>query len=327
MSKRALVLGIGGQDGSYIADILLAHGYEVHGLYRRSSTGNLSRIQHIIDRVVLHQGDMADPLSVERAVIASRSQEIYNEADQDSVGWSHQAPCYTYDITFGAVGRLLETVRTVDRGIRVFQPCTAMMFGDAAYLNDPNFPDTQNENTPLRPMSPYACAKAGALHLCRFYREHHGLFVSCSILYNHDSVRRGEEYLLHKIAKAAVRISRGQQETLALGNLDARVDIGSAYEYMQAAHNMLQLNKPDDFVIATGIAHHVSAMVARAFERLGIDRPFDYITRDDRYWFPVKGVLRGNSTKACKAFGFSAKHTSLTMIDTIVDHYLQRETV
>ncbi len=318
--KRALILGVGGQDASYLVDILLEKGYEVHGLYRRSSTGNLRRIEHVLDRVTLHMGDMADQSSIERALLLSDPDEVYNEADQDSVGWSHAAPNYSYDITFAAVGRLLEILRG-DKDIRIFQPCTAMMFGDAALLNNPDFPQSQNEETPLRPMSPYACAKAGAYHLCRFYREVHGMFVSVGILYNHDSPRRTEEYLLHKICKAAVRIARGQQETLALGNLDARVDIGYALEYMEAAWNMLQLGKSDDFVIATGAASTIEYMVRYAFACAGVTDPMWRVTRDEKFWHPAKGVLRGDWNKANETFGFIPHTTSLKLIEILIKHF------
>jgi GDPmannose 4,6-dehydratase len=319
--KRALILGITGQDGSFLADVLLERGYQVHGLYRRSSLGNLSRIHHVLDRVTLHQGDMADPLSIERAIRASRPSEVYNEADQDSVGWSHQCVGYTMDITAAAVGRTLETIRQFDKSIRFFQPCSAMMFGDAALLTEPGFPSPQNEETRFNPMSPYACAKVAAYHLCRFYRQVHGMFVSVGILYNHDSPRRTEDYLLHKICRSAVRIKRGLQESVALGNLDSRVDIGYAREYMEAAHAMLQLDKPDDFVIATGNAVSVGHLVADAFGQLNIAADRNTVVRDERFWRNgIRGTLVGDATKAKKAFGFSPKTNWSELIAMLIKH-------
>ena len=318
--KRALILGINGQDGSYLADLLLAKGYEVHGLYRRSSVDNLWRIRHLDGKVTLHQGDLSDGASVENVIAKVMPDEIYNEADQDSVGWSHVSPDYQYDVTFRAVGRLLEFVKQTKT--RIFQPCTAMMFGDAAKSPQPA---PQDEGTPFNPQSPYAVAKVAAYYACRHYREQHGVYVSCGILYNHDSPRRSEHYLLHKTCNAAVRIASGKQETLSLGNLDGRVDVGFAGDYMEAAWLALQQPKPDDYVVATGQAWSVEEMVAEAFEQAGV-RPVwtcadgsPRITKDAAFWKPgAPSILRGDASKANKVLGWKAKHCIKDLIAMLI---------
>lgn len=260
--KRALILGIGGMDGSYLADILLEKGYEVHGVVRHSSVNNLQRIEHCKDRLILHRGDMADSMSIEWTLEDVKPDEIYNEADQDNVGWSEDTAGYSADITYGAVARTLKSVLGVCPKAKFFQPCSATMFG--------HNPGPQNEDTPFDPQSPYAVAKTAAYYACRYYRKTFGMFVSTGIMFNHDSPRRGPDYLLQLICRSAIRIAKGEQETLALGNHDLKVDIGYAREYMEAAHAMLQLDKPDDFVIGTGTTYAVKNLARIA---LGIVCP------------------------------------------------------
>lgn len=303
MTKRALILGIGGQDGSYLADLLLEKGYEVYGLVRRSSVDNLSRIQRVLDKVILLRGDLCDYGSLENAVAASNPHEIYNEADQDAVGWSREVPSYNYDVTFKAVGNLLEIVRRFAPDARVFQPASATMFQGAQFR--------QHEETPLTPKSPYACAKAGAYLLARYYREAHGMFVSTGILYNHDSPRRSEEYLVHKICKSAIRIARGEQKCLKLGTLSHIVDIGHAREYMEGAWSMLQLTYADDFVLATSNGVTVASLAWDAFRFMRLDTNSNVIQEDPQ--FVHKGghkeqpSLIGEIHKARAAFGFEPK--------------------
>lgn len=297
---RALILGITGQDGSYLAEVLLEKGYEVHGLVRRSATGNTRNIEHLLDRVTLHRGDLADTTSLYRIIRDVEPREIYNEADQDHVRWSFDAPEYSYDITGAAVGRLLEVVRQLDPSIKVFQPCSSNMFGKAVET-------PQNEETPFRPQSPYACAKVLAYVLARHYREAYGMFVSTGIFYNHESPRRTEEYVTRKITKAAARIKAGLQETLALGDLSAQIDWGYAGEYMEAAWNILQQARPDDYIIATGETHSVREWLEAAFEMAGL-RADDHVTVDERLLRPASNtVLVGDASKARKAFGFEPK--------------------
>lgn len=312
--SRALILGVGGQDGSYLADILLEKGYEVHGLIRRSSVDNTVRIKHVLDRIVLHQGDLADYGSLHHAIVASNPDEIYNEADQDAVGWSRHVPSYNYDVTFKAAGNLLEIMRHEAPEARLFQPVSATMFQGAEY--------PQDEDTPLTPKSPYACAKAGAYLLSRYYREVHGMFVSTGILYNHDSPRRGEDYLVHKICKSAIRVAEGKQDKIRLGNLDHLVDIGHAREYMEAAWSILQLDKPDDYVIATGISYSVGALAYSALGQLGITDTHSLVEVDPSF-VPKIGrtepPLIGDIEKARTAFGFNPTLHGFMLINSILE--------
>lgn len=243
--KVVLITGIGGQDGSYLADNLLARGgYQIHGLIRRSSHNNLRNIAHLNWQITLHRGDLSDPLSIHRVISAVRPHFIYALGDQDNVVWSDAHIGYNLDVTASAVGRLLESVRMVDPKIRIFQACSATMYGPRE--------EPITEDTPLNPQSPYACAKACAYHLCRMYRERYGMFVSCGILFNHDSPRRGPDYLPQQIARQAVEVLRGKRERIELRGPNARVDIGWAPEYVEAMRLICEAEVPDDFVAGTG---------------------------------------------------------------------------
>lgn len=311
--KRAMILGVGGQDGSYLAEILLEKGYDVHGLHRRSSVDNLRRIAHIRDRISLHRGDMADPLSIHRAIHRVEPQEIYNEADQDDVRWSQSIPAYSFDITAAAVGRLLEIVRTTNAGIKLFQPVSAMMFGSS--------PMPQREDSPLAPSSPFGCAKAAAYYLCQHYRREHGLFVSTAILFNHDSPARSEDYVLHKICRAAVRIARGTQDKLPLGNLQQQIDIGFARDYMLAAWQMMQMSYPGDYVIGTGAAWTIGEMVRESFRCAGVKGDWqDYVTIDPAFYRANPPTLIADPTKARQDFDFRPAHSIQDLIRMIVKH-------
>ena len=302
--KKARILGVTGMDGCYLAEVLLDKGYEVHGMVRRSATGNTRNIDHLIAdrelfgrRFFLQRGDLADPTSLYRIISDVKPQEIYNEADQDHVGWSYDMVGFSMDITASAVGRILETIKQVDRSIRYFQPCTSNMFGltEAA---------TQNERTPFNPQSPYACAKVAAYYLTRYYREAFGLFASTAILYNHESPRRTTEYLTRKVTHAVARIQAGQQDRLVLGDLSAAIDWGYSREFMEAAWRMLQLDAPDDFVIGTGEAHTVREWVDEAFAAAGL-RADRFVEIDPKLLRPTRtSALVADITKARGAFGF-----------------------
>ena len=287
--KRALIFGINGQDGSYLAEILLEKGYDVHGFYRRSSVDNLSRIRHLLSDVTLHKGDLTDYGSVHRAVAECLPlHEVYNEADQDHVGWSQAAPSYSAAVTYGGVVNVLEAVRQLTPTTRVFQPVSATMFGYA--------PPRQDEITRLYPQSPYACAKVAAYYLCQHYRREHGMFVSCGILFNHDSPRRGSDYLLQRIA-------RGEE---LWGDLETIVDIGYAREYMEAAWKMMQLESPDDFVIGTGKGYHIKDLLngVRVHPK-----------------FPLESALVAYPEKAVNAFGFDPKCDAFDVLEIVKEHY------
>lgn len=305
--KKALILGVTGQDGSYLAELLLEKGYEVHGMLRHSATGNTRNINHLIkDKEIfnkiffLHKGDLADATSLYRIISEVKPQELYNEADQDHVSWSFAAPDYSYDITGAAVGRILEIIRQIDSKIKFFQPCSSNMFGKA--IETP-----QSETTPFQPQSPYACAKILAYVLTRHYREAYGMFAATAIFYNHESPRRTEEYVTRKITKAAARIAMGLQDKLVLGDLSAKIDWGYAKEYMEAAWNILQQPKPDDFVIATGEVHSVQEFVEEAFRFVNLNSD-DYVVSDKQLLRPAStSVLVGDISKARKTFGFEPK--------------------
>lgn len=265
MSKKALILGVGGQDGSYLADVLLERGYEVHGMYRRSSVDNLVRIKHLLSRVTLHQGDLTDYGSLQTVVRDAMADEIYNEADQDDVRWSHKTPSYSRDVTYQGVVNLLLAVRHVYKdasGPCIFQPLSATMFGDAL--------PTQNEETPFDPKSPYAQCKVHAHRLCAANRENLGMRIVTGILYNHDSPRRGPGYLLQRIAREAVQVMKRQKSVISLGNLDGMVDIGYAREFMQTAADLVSTGASGDYVIATGVGCRVGDVAREALAFVGM---------------------------------------------------------
>jgi GDPmannose 4,6-dehydratase len=323
--KKALILGVTGQDGSYLAEVLLDKGYEVHGMVRRSATGNVRNIEHLIrdpevfnHRFFLCRGDLADPTSLYRIITSIEPQEIYNEADQDHVGWSFDMVGFSADITGAAVGRILEIIKQMDPSIRYFQPCTSNMFGKTDST-------LQTETTPFNPQSPYACAKVMAYYLTRYYREAFGMFASTAILYNHESPRRTEEYVTRKITKSVARIACGKQDKLILGDLSARVDWGYAREYMEAAWQMLQLDESDDYVIATGEAHSVEEFVEEAFAVVNL-KPEEYVVSSKDLFRPTKtGVLVGDTTKARTSFGFEPKVKFKELVKLMVEADLQAE--
>jgi len=323
--KKALILGVTGQDGSYLAEILLEKGYEVHGMVRKSATGNTRNINHLIEdsrlfdhRFFLCRGDLADPISLYRIISSVKPDEIYNEADQDHVKWSFDMVSYTADITGASVGRILEIIRQIDPSIRFFQPCTSNMFGKT----ENSF---QNENTLINPQSPYACSKALAYYFTKHFREAFGLFASTAIFYNHESPRRTDEYVTRKITKSVAKIACGKQEKLVLGDLNARIDWGYAKEYMEAAWQILQLENPDDFVIATGEAYSVKEFVDEAFSIVDLD-PKDYVISDKKFFRPTKtSVLIGDTTKAKEKFDFKIKTDFKQLVRIMVEADLEIE--
>jgi GDPmannose 4,6-dehydratase len=325
MTKKALIFGVTGQDGSYLAEILLEKGYEVHGMARRSATGNTKNIDYLIKdssifnrQFFLHRGDLADPTSLYRIIHGIRPNEIYNEADQDHVSWSFDMVGYSADITGAAVGRILEIIKQVDTSIRYFQPCTSNMFGKTDIV-------PQNETTPFNPQSIYASAKVFAYYLTRYYRDAFGIFASTGILYNHESPRRTEEYVTRKITKSVARIVCGKQDKLILGDLSACIDWGYAKEYMETAWKILQLDKPDDFIIATGEAHSVKEFVQEAFAAANLNLD-DYVVSDKNLFRPTKtSALIGNTAKAKAAFGYEARVRFKELVKIMMDADLEAE--
>jgi len=270
MPKRALITGITGQDGSYLAEFLLSKGYEVHGLRRRSSSFNTSRIDHLIDdfrhdrdaRLFLDYGDLTDSTSLIKLLYNLQPDEIYNLGAQSHVHISFEIPEYTSDVTGVGCARILEAVRETGIKTRIYQASSSEMFGST--------PPPQNENSRFHPRSPYACAKVFGYNLTVNYRESYDMFACNGILFNHESPRRGENFVTRKITRAIARIKRGLQEKLYLGNLAARRDWGYAPEYVEAMWLMLQQDKPDDYVIATGQSHSVQEFLTAAFEYSGL---------------------------------------------------------
>ncbi|HCE45315.1 MAG TPA: GDP-mannose 4,6-dehydratase [Lentisphaeria bacterium] len=305
--KKALILGVTGQDGSYLAEILLEKGYEVHGMVRRSATGNTRNIEHLINdenisekSFFLERGDLADVTSLYRIISTVRPDEIYNEADQDHVSWSFAIPAYSYDITGSAVGRILEIIRQINPSIRYFQPCTSNMFGDPGEI-------PQNEETRFNPKSPYAVAKAFAFMQVKYYREAYGMFAVNGILYNHESPRRTEEYVTRKITRAAAMISAGLQKKISLGDMTAEIDWGYAREYMETAQKILQQDRPEDFIIATGETHTVREWLDESFRIVNLN-PEDYLEINPKFLRPTKtGLLVGDISKARKSFNYEPK--------------------
>jgi len=316
--KKALILGINGQDGSYLSEILLEKGYEVHGLIRRTSTGNLENIQDILQEIELHYGDLSDPISLYHIIRTIKPVEIYNEADQDHAGISFQIPAYNFDITGSAVGRILEIIRQIDSGIRFFQPVTSNMFGKTTI-------SPQNENTPFNPQNPYACAKTFAYNLSKMYRDVYSMYVSIGIFYNHESPRRTDEYVTRKITKAAARIKLGKQNEIILGNINAIIDWGFARDYMETAWEIMQLNKPDTFVIGSGEAHSVKDFLELAFNEVKLDYK-EFLKTDEKFMRPAENsILLADSSKAKKVFNFQPKTNLKKLVKMMVNHDLEIE--
>jgi len=317
--KKALILGVNGQDGSYLAELLLEKGYEVHGMIRREIISSTYNIDHLLEdsnlfgrKFFIHRGDLADTTSLYRIVSSVRPHELYNEADQDHIAWSFDTPDYSYDITGSAVGRILEIIKQIDPKIKFFQPCSSNMFGQPSEV-------PQKETTSFNPRSPSSCAKVFAYFLTKYYREAFGIFATTGIFYNHESPRRPTEYVTRKITNAAARIAAGLQDKLLLGDLSAKIDWGYSKEYMEAAWNIMQQPKPDDFIIASGKAHSVREFLDEAFGLVDLD-PDKYVEIDKGLLRPAKtGLLIGDTSKAKKAFGFKPKVKFKDLVKIMVE--------
>jgi len=315
--KKALITGITGQDGSYLAELLLAKGYEVYGLIRRSSSFNTERLEGIYQdphaseyRLRLVYGDLEDGSSLANLVKRVQPDEVYNLAAQSHVRVSFDVPEYTVATVAMGTLRLLEAIREVDKSVRFYQASSSEMFGSAR--------PPQNEETKFEPRSPYACAKVFAHQLCQNYRDAYGLHISCGILFNHESPRRGIPFVTRKITRAAARIKHGLDKKLFLGNLDAKRDWGYAGDYVEAMWMMLQQDKPDDYVIATGESHSVRECLDVAFGTLGLDWQ-RYVELDPRYLRPTEvDHLHGDATKAREKLGWKPKVTFTGLIQMMV---------
>jgi len=316
MTKRALITGISGQDGSYLAELLLEKGYKVYGVVRRLSTPNFSRIEHLRDRVELIDGDLCDGMSLVNAIQKSEPSEVYNLAAQSFVATSWQQSVLTGDFTGIGVTRMLEAIRIVNPKIRFYQASSSEMYGKV--IETP-----QSETTPFYPRSPYAVAKVYGHYITLNYRESYGMYAVSGILFNHESPRRGIEFVTRKITDAVARIKAGKQSKLHLGNLDARRDWGYAKDYVEAMYLMLQQKEPDDFVIATGETHSVRDFCELAFRRAGLNYQ-DHVVLDDRFVRPAEvDLLLGDASKAEQKLGWKPKTNFEELVNLMVDSDLK----
>ena len=323
MEKTALITGITGQDGSYLAELLLEKGYEVHGIIRRASTFNTGRLDaiyqdpHVEDnRLKLHYGDLSDASGMARLISKIEPAEVYNLAAQSHVRVSFDTPEYTTDITATGTVRLLEAIREVGIKPRFYQASSSEMFGKVQEV-------PQTETTPFYPRSPYGCAKVYSFWVTVNYRESYGMHASNGILFNHESPRRGETFVTRKITRAVARIAAGLQDKLYLGNLDAKRDWGYAKEYVDAMWRMLQQDEPDDYVVATGETRTIREFLKIAFERVDLNWE-DYVEIDPRYYRPAEvELLVGDPTKAKEKLGWEAQVKFAELAKLMVDADVQ----
>ena len=312
MSKSALITGITGQDGSYLAELLLEKGYRVVGMTRRSSTASDERIAHIRDQIEIVQGDLLDQASLVEALRAVSPSEVYNLAAQSFVPTSWNQPVLTGEFTALGVTRMLEAIRQVDPGIRFYQASSSEMFGKVREV-------PQTEATPFHPRSPYGVAKAYGHFLTVNYRESYGLFAVSGILFNHESPRRGLEFVTRKVTDGAARISLGLASELRMGNLDAQRDWGFAGDYVRAMWAMLQQDEPSDFVVATGTAHSVRELCQIAFERVGLDYQ-GHVVVDPSFYRPAEvDHLLGDASRARDVLGWSPEVDFRGLVEMMVD--------
>ena len=324
MAKKTLITGVTGQDGSYLAELLLAKGYEVHGIIRRASTFNTGRLEHLYadphanqTALKLHYGDLSDASALARLIARVEPDEIYNLAAQSHVRVSFDCPEYTTDITATGTVRLLEAIRETGIKTRFYQASSSEMYGMAQQV-------PQTETTPFYPRSPYACSKAFSHWITINYRESYGLHASSGILFNHESPRRGETFVTRKITRAVAHILAGLQDKLFLGNLDAKRDWGYAKEYVEAMWLMLQQEKPDDYVIATGETHSVREFLEAAFSHAGLDWR-KHVEIDPHYFRPTEvDSLIGDCSKARKKLGWEPKTKFAELVKLMVDADVQK---
>jgi len=310
--RRALITGITGQDGSYLAEFLLEKGYKVYGMVRRASSDHFERIAHLEDRIELREGDLLDQLSIITLLHAIEPHEIYNLAAQSFVPTSWEQPILTSEATALGVTRMLEAIRVVDRSIRFYQASSSEMFGKVRE-------SPQNEKTPFYPRSPYGVAKVYGHYLTVNYRESYGVYAVSGILFNHESPRRGRQFVSRKISLGAAAIKLGLATQLRLGNLDAKRDWGYAGDYVDAMWTMMQQSTPDDFVIATGETHTVRELCQIAFARVGLDWE-KYVVVDATHVRPAEvDLLIGDAGKARRVLGWRQKVSFRELVEMMVD--------
>lgn len=310
--KKALITGITGQDGSYLAELLLEKGYEVHGIMRRNSTFTTGRIEHIFDQIQLHYGDLADSSSLQHIISKIQPDEVYNLAAQSHVKVSFDVPEYTADVTGTGTLRLLEAIRTAAPQAKFYQASSSEMFGKVLEV-------PQTEATPFYPRSPYGAAKVYSYWITKNYRESYDMFACNGILFNHESPRRGETFVTRKITRAVAAIKAGKQGKLILGNLDAKRDWGFAGDYVEAMWLMLQADKPDDYVVATNETHSVKEFCQIAFDHVGLDWE-KYVEVSEKYFRPAEvDLLIGDPAHAKKQLKWEPKVSFEELVKMMVD--------
>tara|TARA_Y100000591_G_scaffold94976_2_gene80411 strand:- start:1409 stop:2386 length:978 start_codon:yes stop_codon:yes gene_type:complete len=320
MTKTALITGINGQDGSYLAELLVSKGYEVWGTVKRNSVSEnqTARLDSVYEKLNLRYADMTDLSSLLRIIEESKPEEIYNLAAQSHVRISFDQPVHTSQVVAMGALNLLEAIRIVDPGIKMYQASSSEMFG-----NNVDSDGYQRETTPMNPVSPYGCAKVMAYHLCRNYRNAYGIFAANGILFNHESPRRGTNFVTNKVVKEAVKIKMGLSKELKMGNLDASRDWGHAKDYVEAMWMILQHDSPDDFVCATGISHTVKDLVVYVFKKLEMDWE-KYVQIDQKYLRPEElDILKGDPSKAKKLIGWEPKITFEQMLDEMIEFQIK----
>ncbi len=319
-NKKILVLGATGQDGSLISKFLVRKKFKVFGLVRKSATGNLKNLKDILKEPnfnVLH-GDLLDLISLEKIIREIKPHEIYNFADQDHVRWSFEVPSYSFDVTGSAVVKILEIIKNHSPKSKFFQPLSSNVFGGSKSFK-------QNENEKFSPLSIYALGKVSAFYACEMYKKVHNLKVYCAIFYNHESKSRPEEYVTRKITKSVARIYYGKQKKIFLGDIKARIDWGYAEDYVEAAYNIMQLKKPDYFIIGSGKAHSVEYFVKKSFEYVGLNYK-KYIQINRKLIRPSKNsTLIANTSKAKKTFKFKSKTNINKIIEIMMENDLKLE--
>ena len=320
MKKKALILGVTGQDGSFIAKFLLKKNYIVHGFIRKTATGNLQNIQDILNNknFIKHHGDLLDFVSLSNVIHKTKPNEIYNFADQDHVKWSFELPSYSFSITGSSVINLLEIIKKNSPKSKYFQPLSSNMFGNSKNKK-------QNENEPLSPLSIYALGKVTAYHACKLYRDVFNLKIYGAIFYNHESEIRPEEYVTRKITKSVAKIYYGKQKNLVLGDINAKIDWGYAKDYVEIAHKIVQQKKPDFFIIATGKKYSVKDFVSKCFKYVGLDYK-KYLKINKKLIRPSKTVsLVGDTKKAKKILNFKVKTNLDKLISIMMENDLKIE--